>query len=91
MVDEFHFSRVVCVVEGFEDGFSNVDKRGRERPWSATAIPCPSLECAEFSNQVDVHFVLRSPCSYEQFIPRDFYCCIHAISLSVDEWPRHYR
>ena len=28
MVDEFHFSRVVCVVEGFEDGFSNVDKGG---------------------------------------------------------------
>jgi hypothetical protein len=30
MVKEFHFSRVVCVVEGIEDGFSNVDKCGRE-------------------------------------------------------------
>jgi hypothetical protein len=30
MVDEIHFSRVVCVVEGIEDGFSNVDKRCRE-------------------------------------------------------------
>ncbi len=48
-------------------------KKTRERPWSTTAIPCPRLECAEFSNQVDVHFVLQSPCLYKQFIPRDLY------------------
>jgi hypothetical protein len=47
-------------------------KKTREPPWSKTPIPCPPLECAEFSNQVHVHFVLQSRSSYKQFILRDF-------------------